>query len=124
MPYIDGFVIPVPPGGKQAYFKMAADAARVFIEHGATRLVECWGDDVPHGAVTDFYRAVDAKEGEGIVFSWIVWPSREARNAGSKKVMDDPRMKMDGEMPFDMKRLIFGGFETILDSDEQQGETK
>jgi uncharacterized protein YbaA (DUF1428 family) len=116
MSYIDGFVIPIPPGKKDAYLKMAAEAGKMFIEHGATRIVECWGDDVPHGKVTDFYRAVDAKEGEGIVFSWIVWPSKTARNDGNKKAMADPRMQPTGDMPFDMKRMIFGGFEVKLDT--------
>src|SRR3978361_2107913 len=71
MAYIDGFVIPVLPGKKEAYRAQAQEAARIFIEHGAQRLVECWGDDVPHGKATDFYRAVDAQEGENLVFSWI-----------------------------------------------------
>ena len=72
MAYIDGFVIPVPPGKREAYREMAAEAGKLFLEHGAQRVVECWGDDVPHGKVTDFYRAVDAQEGEGLVFSWLV----------------------------------------------------
>ncbi|MDB5693474.1 MAG: hypothetical protein JWO81_2537 [Alphaproteobacteria bacterium] len=118
MAYIDGFVIPVAPGKKDAYREMAALAAKVFIDHGALRLVEGWGDDVPHGQVTDFYRAVDAKEGEGIVFSWIVWPSRALRDEGSRKVMADPRLQPGPDMPFDMKRMIFGGFELLLDTGE------
>ncbi|MEA3003939.1 MAG: hypothetical protein QOH81_2727 [Sphingomonadales bacterium] len=118
MSYVDGFVIPVTPGKKDAYREMAKMAAKVFIDHGALRLVECWGDDVPHGKVTDFYRAVDAQEGEGLVFSWIVWPSREARDEGSRKVMADPRMQPGPDMPFDMKRMIFGGFELLLDTGE------
>src|SRR4051812_29309494 len=93
MAYIDGFIIPVAPGQKDAYREMAKVAAEVFIDSGAQRVVECWGDDVPHGKVTDFYRAVDASEGEGLVFSWIVWPSRAARDEGSQKVMADPRMQ-------------------------------
>jgi uncharacterized protein YbaA (DUF1428 family) len=119
MAYIDGFVIPVAPGKKDAYRALAKEAAAIFIEHGALRLVECWGDDVPHGKVTDFYRAVDAQEGEGLVFSWIVWPSREARDEGSAKVMADLRMQPGPEMPFDMKRLIFGGFEVLLDTGDK-----
>src|SRR4051812_32340988 len=81
--------------------------------------VECWGDDVPHGKATDFYRAVAAEEGEGLIFSWIVWPSREAREAGNVKVMADPRMQPSADMPFDMKRLIFGGFEVLVDTGEK-----
>ena len=115
MSYVDGFVVPVPAGKKQAYRDLAATAALLFKEHGATRVVECWGDDVPDGKVTDFKGAVKAEAGEVVVFSWIVWPSKEARDEGNKKVMADPRMKMDDEMPFDSKRMIFGGFDVIVD---------
>lgn len=114
MAYIDGFVIPVPAGKKDAYREMAAKAAPVFLEHGAMEIVECWGDDVPHGKLTDFHRAVGAQEGENVVFSWVVWPSREARDAGNAKVMADPRLQPTGEAPFDMRRLIFGGFVPIF----------
>lgn len=115
MSYVDGFVIPVPTGNKEAYRELAAKAAPIFLEHGATRVVECWGDDVPDGKVTDFRRAVSAAEGEVVVFSWIVWPSKSARDEGNKKVMADPRMKMDGA-PFDGKRMIFGGFSMLFDT--------
>jgi uncharacterized protein YbaA (DUF1428 family) len=119
MAYIEGFVIPVPNDRKGAYRDSAKAAAEMFIEHGAQRLVECWGDDVPHGKVTDFHRSVAATEDENIVFSWIVWPSKEARDAGTQKVMADPRMQPGQDMPFDMKRLIFGGFELLLDTGEK-----
>jgi uncharacterized protein YbaA (DUF1428 family) len=122
MAYIEGFVIPVPNDKKHAYLAMAEKAAKGFMRHGALRLVEAWGDDVPHGKVTDFYRSVAAKEGENIVFSWVVWPSREARSEGMAALMADPEMQMDPDMPFDMKRMIFGGFEIILDTHE--GETE
>ena len=115
MSYVDGFVIPVPAGNKEAYRELATKAAPIFKEHGATRVVECWGDDVPDGKVTDFKRAVKAEDGENVVFSWITWPSKAARNAGMAKVMADPRMKMSDDMPFDAKRMIFGGFELLLE---------
>lgn len=120
MSYVDGFVIPVPQRNKDAYLAMARKAAPIFLEHGATRVVETWGDDVPHGKHTDFYGAVKAEEGEVVVFSWIAWPSREARDAGMKKVMEDPRMKDEPAMPFDGKRMIYGGFQTLLDTDSDR----
>jgi uncharacterized protein YbaA (DUF1428 family) len=117
MCYIDGFVIPVPTDKKAAYREMAAKVDPLFREYGATRLVECWGDDLPDGKVTDFKSAVKAESGESIVFSWIVWPSKAVRDAGNKKMKADPRMKMTDDMPFDGKRMIFGGFEIMLDTD-------
>ena len=115
MSYVDGFVIPVPAGKKEAYRKIAAAAAPMFKEHGATHVVECWGDDVPDGKVTDFKRAVNAEAGENVVFSWIVWPSKKARDEGNKKMMEDERMKNMSDMPFDGKRMIFGGFEVMVE---------
>jgi uncharacterized protein YbaA (DUF1428 family) len=119
MSYVDGYVVPVPAGGKEAYRKMAVQGAAVFREYGATQVVECWGDDVPEGKVTDFRRAVAAQPGETIVFSWIVWPSKAIRDAGMKEAMNDPRMQPSGDMPFDGKRMIFGGFEPLLDTAEE-----
>ncbi len=116
MSYVDGFVVPVPAGNKEAYRQMAETAAAVFKEHGATRVVECWGDDVPDGKLTDFKGSVKAEPGEVIVFSWVEWPSKEARDAGNKKMMEDPRMKMPDVNPFDGKRMIFGGFAVLLDT--------
>jgi len=115
MSYIDGFVAAVPADSKEAYRAFSADVASIFLAHGATRVVECWGDDVPDGTVTDFKRAVQAKDGEVVAFSWIVWPSRTARDSGSQAAMADPRMPGGGQMPFDGKRLIYGGFEIMLD---------
>lgn len=115
MSYVDGFVVPVPAGNRDAYLAMAVKAAPIFREYGATRVVECWGDDVPAGKVTDFAGAVKAEEGETVVFSWIEWPSREARDGGMAKVMQDERMKNQGDMPFSGQRMIYGGFAVILD---------
>ena len=114
MSYIDGFVVAVPAANKDAYVKMAQDTAQIFLEYGALHVMEAWGDDVPAGKVTDFRGAVKAEEGEVVVFSWIVWPSKEVRDAGGKKMMDDPRMKPD-QMPFDGKRMIYGGFAPLVD---------
>lgn len=116
--YVDGFVAPVPDANKQAYHAMAKMASEVFIEHGATRVVENWGDDVPDGKVTDFARAAHKKDGETVVFSWVEWPSREARDTGWAKVMADERMNPgpEEERPFDAKRMIYGGFVPIVEA--------
>lgn len=114
MSYIDGFVIPVPDGNKEAYIAVARKAAAVFKRVGATRVVECWGNDIPDGKVTDFRKAVQAERGESVVFSWIEWPSKEARDKGNQAMMEDPEMQ-GMKMPFDGKRMFFGGFEPILD---------
>ncbi len=115
--YADGFVLPVPESRKEDYRTMAAKAASVFLEYGAARVVEAWGDDVPDGRVTDFRRAVKAGEGETVVFSWIEWPSKQARDAAWPKLMQDERMKPDfANMPFDGKRMFWGGFDMIVDS--------
>ena len=117
MTYIDGFVAAVPTANREAFRKHAADAAPVFKELGALKVVECWGDDVPDGKVTSFPMAVKCEAGETVVFSWIVWPSRQARDAGMAKVMADPRVQADANpMPFDGKRLIYGGFEVLVEA--------
>ena len=117
MPYVDGFVIAVPTVNKEKYKKHAEEAAVVFKEHGALKLVECWGDDVPEGKITSFPMAVQRKDDETVVFSWIVWPSRAIRDQGMPKVMADPRLQPDkNAMPFDGKRMIYGGFEMIVDA--------
>ncbi|MEO3386895.1 DUF1428 domain-containing protein [Mesorhizobium sp. CAU 1741] len=122
MTYVDGFVAAVPAANKEAYRKHAEEAAPLFREFGGTRLVECWGDDVPEGKVTDFRQAVKAKDGEVIVFSWIEYPSKEARNAAGEKMMSDPRMEaMGAEMPFDAKRMIYGGFAPIVEDGKSSG---
>lgn len=116
MKYVEGFVMAVPAANKEAYRKHAIEAAPLFKEFGAARVVECWGDDVPDGKLTDFRRAVKAEDGEVVVFSWFEYPSKEVRDVAYEKMMSDPRMKTMGEhMPFDGKRMIFGGFVPILD---------
>ena len=115
MPYVDGFVAAVPTANREIYKKHAEAAAVVFKDHGALRLVECWGDDVPDGKVTDYKGAVQATDDERIVYSWVEWPSKEVRDSGWKTAMEDPRMK-DAKMPFDGKRMIYGGFKPILDA--------
>lgn len=116
MAYIEGFVVAVPKANKEIYRKHAATAAELFKEFGVTRMVEAWGDDVPDGKVTDFRRAVQATDDEEVVFSWFEYPDKVTRDAANQKMMSDPRMAAMGrEMPFDGKRMIMGGFSTILD---------
>ena len=113
--YLDGYLLPVPTANREAYRDLAQKCAELFVEHGALRVVEAWGDDVPEGKVTDFRRAALAEDGEHVVFSWIEWPSKQVRDEAWPKLMEDDRMKPDGDMPFDGKRMVYGGFETILD---------
>ncbi len=112
--YVDGYLVPVPAGNKEAYREMAAKAAVLFREFGATRVVEAWGENVPDGKVTDFKGAVKATPDEKTVYSWVEWPSRAVRDEGWKKMMADERMK-NQTMPFDGKRMVYGGFAPILD---------
>jgi uncharacterized protein YbaA (DUF1428 family) len=116
MAYVDCFVLAVPKRNLDAYKALARKAGEVWKEHGALAYVECVGDDVPYGELTSFPRAVLAKEDEVVVFSWIMYESRAQRDAINAKVMADPRLK-DGmeNMPFDGKRMIYGGFETFLE---------
>ena len=117
MNYVDGFVAAVPAANREAYRQHAEKAAVVFKEYGALNVVECWGDDVPEGKLTSFSMAVKREENETVVFSWIMWPSRQVRDEAWKKVMADPRLKPDvNPMPFDGKRLIYGGFEVIVEA--------
>ena len=116
MTYIDGFLCPVKPGRKDDYLDMAQKAAPLFIEYGALRVVETWNDDLMVGKTNDFRTAVVAEDGEDVVFSWIEWPDKATRDAGMKKMMEDPRMDpANNPMPFDGKRLIYGGFVPVLD---------
>ncbi|MEP6634580.1 MAG: DUF1428 domain-containing protein [Luteimonas sp.] len=113
MAYVDGCVLAVPTAKKQEYLEHAKRADALIMEFGATRVVDCWGDDVPTGERTDFMRAVQATPEETVVFSWIEWPNKAARDAGMEKMKKDPRMSALS-MPFDGKRMIFGGFEPLL----------
>ena len=115
MTYVDGFLAAVPTANRAAYLKHAEVASVLFKEHGALTVVECWGDDVPDGKLTSFPLAVKRNSDETVVFSWVTWPSLSARDEGWKKVMADPRMQPGvNPMPFDGKRLVYGGFEMIL----------
>ena len=114
MSYIDGFLAAVENGRKQEFIEHAERFASIFIEFGAVRVVETWGDDVPDGKLTDFRRAVQAKEGETVVFSWIEWPDKATHDAGMAKMRADPRM-MAQPMPFDGKRMIYGGFAPVVE---------
>jgi uncharacterized protein YbaA (DUF1428 family) len=114
MSYVDGFVLAVPKAKKAAYLEMAQMAWPLFQEFGAIRHVECWGDDVPKGKVTDFQGAVKANDDEEVVFAWVEYPSKEVRDAANQKMRSDPRLE-GMELPFDGARMIFGGFTTIHD---------
>ena len=118
--YIDGFVMAVPTANKDKFIAHAKKGDSVFIDFGATRVLECWGDDVPDGKLTDFRKAVQATDEETVVFSWIEWPDKATRDAGMAKMMsddfDDERMNPDtNPMPFDGKRMIFGGFAPVTE---------
>ena len=116
MSYVDGFVAAVPTANKAKYIKHAEEASHLFKEHGALKVIECWGDDVPEGQLTSFPMAVKRKDDETVVIGWVIWPSRDVRNAGMKKVMEDSRMQAGtNPMPFDGKRLIFGGFDMLFE---------
>jgi uncharacterized protein YbaA (DUF1428 family) len=120
MPYVDGFVIAVPTANKNKFIEHAKKGNSVFMELGATRVLECWGDDVPEGKMTDFRRAVQANTDETIVFSWIEWPDKSVRDAAMSKMGEmmksDDRMNPEkNPMPFDGKRMIFGGFTPVVE---------
>ena len=114
--YTDGFVVPVPEAKRDAYRELAAKMAKVFRQHGANRVVEAIADDVKHGKVTDFYRAVKAEDGETLVFSFIEWPDKQTRDDAWAKIMADESLKPEGDMPFSGQRMFWGGFENILDT--------
>lgn len=117
MHYVDGYVIAVPDVNKESYRALAETAAVIFKDHGALNVVECWGDDVPEGKLTSFSMAVQRGPQESVVFSWITWPSKEVRDSGMVAAMQDPRMKSyENQMPFDGKRMIFGGFRVLVNA--------
>ncbi len=117
--YVDGFVVPVPEGKREAYRQLASKMAKVFRQHGASRVVESIADDVDHGKVTDFYRAVKAEDGETVVFSFIEWPDKATRDQAWQNIMADESLKPEGDMPFNGQRMFWGGFDTLLDTAEQ-----
>ncbi len=116
MAYVDGFVAAVPTANRETYLEYAKKFDAMFMAHGALSAVECWSDDVPEGKVTSFSMAVKREPDESILFSWITWPSKEARNSAWEKLMRLPEMQPNANtMPFDGKRMIYGGFEVILE---------
>ena len=116
MTYVDGFVIAVPTARKQEFVEHATKGDSVFIDLGATRVLECWADEVPDGKVTDFRRAVQAKDDEAVVFSWIEWPDKATRDTGMAKAMEDPRLQPESNpMPFDSQRMIYGTFAPLVE---------
>ncbi len=122
MTYFEGFVVAVPTAKKEEYRQHAAEAAPMFKEFGATRMMENWGDDVPRGKLTDFQGAVQAKDDETVVFSWFEYPDKATRDRANERMMADPRMQAMGEsMPFDGKRMIMGGFSSIIDEGGETG---
>lgn len=114
--YTDGFVVPVPEGNTDAYRELASKMAKVFRQHGASRVVEALSDDVDRGEVTDFYRSVKAEDGEKVVFSFIEWPDKATRDEAWKKIMADESLKPEGDMPFNGQRMFWGGFDPIFDT--------
>jgi len=117
MTYIDSFVAPVPTANRQQYIRHAKTIAPLFREYGALSYTECWGDDIPDGEITSFPRAVACEPGETVCFGWVVWPSREARERGMQQMRGDERMSPQNcPLPFDGRRLIFGGFEVIVEA--------
>ena len=117
MNWVEGFLLAVPTANRERYRAFSETVARVFRDHGALSVVECWGEDVPEGALNSMHTAVLREPDETVVFSWIVWPSRAARDAAHEKVFADPRMDMgEDAVPFDGRRMIFGGFQVIVDA--------
>lgn len=114
--FTDGFIVPVPTSKREAYRELAAKMANVFRSHGASRVIESIADDVKHGEVTDFYRAVKAEDGETVVFSFVEWPDKQTRDQAWAKIMADESLKPEGDMPFNGQRMFWGGFDNIVDT--------
>jgi len=120
--YVDGIVVPVPTSSRDGYAQLARENAKVFREYGALRVVETLGDDLSHGHTTDFYRAVNAEPNETIAFSFIEWPDKAARDQAWQKIMQDNRMRHGGGI-FDGKRMFWGGFDVIVDTQRSEQAT-
>ncbi len=115
--YVEGFVTAVPKENKEQYIELAKKIVPLFLKFGATRVADCWQEDVPRGNLTDFYGAVRAKENEAVVLSWLEYPSKEVRDQATKRMNEDPEMKeLWKNMPFEAERMIVGGFESIMDA--------
>ncbi|WFC43960.1 DUF1428 domain-containing protein [Pseudoxanthomonas sp. SE1] len=117
--YVDGFILAAPTAKKTAFTDYANTFDTIFMGFGATRIIEGWGDDVPRGTQTDFFRAVQAKDDETVAFSWVEWPDKATRDAGMQKMMEDPRMDPSNPdnppMPFDGQRMVYGGFSPVVE---------
>ena len=123
MSYVDGFLLPLPKGKEDEYRKVAEMFARKISEQGAIGSVEGLGDGLEHGHTTDFFRAVKADDSENVVFSFVIWPDKATRDAGWEKIMADPEMQPGAmEMPFDGKRMFWGGFKPLLNTFEKTSE--
>jgi uncharacterized protein YbaA (DUF1428 family) len=116
MTYVDGFVMAVPVARKDEFIEHAREGDAAFLDRGAVRILECWGDDVPDGTRTDFRKAVQAADDETVVFSWIEWPDKATRDAAMKDMTSDPRLDPEANpMPFDAARMIYGGFTPVVE---------
>lgn len=115
MTYVDGYLCPIKPGRKEDYIAVARQAAPLFLEFGALRVVETWNDDVKPGKTNDMRTAVMAEDGEDVVFSWVEWPDKATRDAGWQKMMSDERMKMPDDNPMAGARMIYGGYSVMID---------
>ena len=122
MTYFEGFIVPVPESNRDAFARHANELAPALKDCGVRRQLEAWGTDVPEGKITDFRKAVDAKADENVVFAWFEYPDRQTRDAANEKMMSNPQMaEIGGEAPFDGKRMIFGGFQAVVEEGSPGG---